>query len=154
VTSLKPVHVPDHVDGAVIRDSAFEVIPEGLVRTRGHVKSYDGGWIEHFWGRSYEEFLIKQQRGANGELGEDGKRKRELFFTWSAPLTAANYVPVPEAVVARQRAQLARFAARPGFAALMARVEAGWRDCAARQRKDPALRREYEELLKLPPLQF
>jgi hypothetical protein len=147
VVSLAPVHVPEIAPGAVVRDTAFEVIAESRIWTQGDVKSEAGGWVEHFWGKSFEEFRVKWLRGEAMGLEKLFRRDLENFFKWTGRVSPENYLPVPQGAVARMKAVLTRFAGRPGYAEVVALVEARYAAYAAAVRADTGLRRAYEDML-------
>lgn len=147
VTSLMPVHYPEYDSDVTIYDSTFTPI----VRTEGWSRqnqSGAGGWIEHFWGKSFEEFLIKQNRGEMLAAADTAfQRSTESFFNWTPGVTAANLSPWPEAMLRATKAKLAQFAARPGFAELQAMVEARYAAYAERARTHVGVREVYNNMI-------
>ena len=57
--SMHRVHVPVLVDGKSMVDSTFS-----QVRPSIHMKpTYGAGQINHYWNKSFEEFMLKRARG-------------------------------------------------------------------------------------------
>ena len=147
VWSLFRLHFPLFIGEFPLHDTLFNRI----VRDEGRPDrncTGAGGWTEHFWTKSFAEFVVKKRRGEVEELGGETSFQRgyETYFEWSQPCTPANHAPWPEVVLERTHAWLARFALRPGYAALREKWEA---DCAAHTeatRANPALRRIFADM--------
>jgi len=146
VYSLHYVHMPFVEPGAVVRDTAFNEIIHYDIWSKTP-KTEAGGWIDHYWGRSFEEFCVKKRRGDALELETLFKREHELFFQWSAWPGPENHRPMPEAMLAAVKRELAKLEARPGYREIMAGVTAFYEDYFARLRADAEVRQIYEVLL-------
>ncbi len=139
-TSLSAVHIPTFEPGALVLDTGFRPIPtEQIWAERFKTRR---GWVDHYWGRSFEEFLQKRQR-SDGLVVE---RDYEAFFSWTQPCDKSNYLPTPPTVIERMKEVYARFAADPEFAALTQRLAARYEVRARRLRADRDLRAMYERL--------
>lgn len=151
VISLAQVHFPEYDRPVTIRDSAFEVIerkPWWHLNLPG-----TGAWVEHFWGKSFEEFLIKQRRGETMGLRDKlFQHGMEHFFQWTQLLTPNNAAHWPDGMLRATKAKLAEFAAKPGFAMIQQMVESRYAAYAAKVRNDPDLRAIYDEMLTRFPL--
>ncbi len=146
VVSLCEVHVPTLEPGAVLVDSAFQPLPPGAVWTDSH-KSFAGGMIDHYWARSFEEFVAKKRRGDALALSTGHfRRDYETFFSWTAASTPANFVPVPPAVIAGMWRILQMFSADPNFATLTARLQARYQASIDTLRADAGLRALFDQL--------
>jgi hypothetical protein len=56
------VHIPTFEPGALVLDTGFRPIPtEQIWAERFKTRR---GWVDHYWGRSFVEFLQKKQRSA------------------------------------------------------------------------------------------
>jgi len=113
-TSLCEIHIPTVTDGARLVDTALAPIDADRIWTDSH-KSFEGGWIDHYWGRSFEEFIIKKTR--SDSLSVD--RAYETFFSWTAVYEEANRSPVPLPVIAAIKDRLARYHSDPAFRTLV-----------------------------------
>ncbi len=147
VTSLSQVHFPRFDQPRILRDSRFAIIEQ----TDGWYPQYRtgaGGWIEHFWGKSFEEFLVKKRRGdAMAVAGKPFHRGYEDFFAWTVKETAENHSPWPPAMLNATQARLASFATRPGFAQLQQLIATRYAAFAETTRTDPTLRQLYDDML-------
>lgn len=144
VTSLANVHFPEFDVPCALRDSEFALIQPD---DRWNITTGAGGWVEHFWGKSFEEYLVKMRRGE--AMAVDGKpfhRRYDEFFTWTGPLQPKFLHPWPAAMLAATKAQLARFAAMPGFARMQEQTQARYAAYANSVRGDEALRSLFAEM--------
>jgi hypothetical protein len=145
VIGMREVHFPTLEANGVYRDTNFDVIPRENIWAK-QSKSWAGGWIDHYWGKSFEEFLIKIDRGDH--LSQYDLRKIDQYFNWTKPQTEENLSPVPEPVVTGIKQRLARFARVAGYAELQAQIDALYAEYARRVREDAALRAVYDEHLQ------
>lgn len=113
MTSMADVHFPRFQPGAFVVDSALNIL-EGEVFWADFAKPQDGGRIEHFWGRSFAEYLIKQKRSAVFQVEP---RAYDLFFGWTAPYQDQYYDPIPRRVIERTEANIAALLRHPTIAA-------------------------------------
>ena len=145
-TSLCEIHIPTLDAGARLLDSSFApILPEDVWSDAR--KSAAGGWIDHYWGRSFEEFVIKKTRGDALAIPEGQfQRAYELFFSWTAACTEENRSPVPAPLLASVRTKLAHFGRDPEFRALTEKASAFYESHAAALKADPALIALYERL--------
>jgi hypothetical protein len=140
VWSLQDVHSP-RLEAGLQRDSAMEVISGSTIWDGHTVLSDTGGVIDHYWGKSFEEFVIKKRRS----LGVDCVRAYGMYRGISS-IAATPYVPVPEAMVAAIKHELARFEARPSYQQVLAEAEARYALVAAEIQGDAELRGIYESI--------
>ena len=121
--SMCQVHTPLLDAGVPVLDSALaEVAPEQIWAEQP--KSSAGGWIEHFWAKSFVEFSVKKLRGdalaiPTGEF----RREFALFVDWNSAMTDETLHPVPPEMLSRSRAALERLRAIPAIAAAADVVE-------------------------------
>ncbi len=134
VFSMRAVHFPEVVGGGYFVDSALDVVPASLLPHKAGVwkhsgSGYRGGQINHYWCKSFEEFLVKKRRGDQlaGPAADQYKRDVELFFAWNGEATPEDSVPTPPRLLERVHAQLRQLRAIPGMEALEARVNDGFR---------------------------
>ena len=137
--AMCPVHAPTLDDDKMMVDSGLvEISPDQLWGPA--IKSSAGGWVEHFWARSFVEFVVKQRRAAALKIPTiDFNRDTALFQTWNAPMTLENLHPVPSVVIARTRAMMERMMAHPDIALAVAAVEAQFTLRATAIAADPVL---------------
>jgi hypothetical protein len=146
VTSLRDIHAPRLEAGGIFRDTAFAPIAGGKLWAPNSPKTDEGGWIDHYWAKSFEEFLVKKRRG-DSLASADGAFQRDLslFFTWTAPLTPETLMPVSAAMIEAVKTGLAAFEARPSYQALNAKLTAAYDGYAATIRGNPDIRQLYSD---------
>ena len=153
VRSLHQLHYP-YFDGVFqLHDTMFDRVVGDADRADRRCTGA-GGWTEHFWGKSFAEYVVKKQRGDAPAALDSAKsfaREYKTYFEWSQACTPDNYAPWPEAVLAGTKAWLARFAGRPGYAALQAKWEADFAAHVAATRGDSEMRRMFAEMQALIP---
>nr|WP_295740697.1 glycosyltransferase family 2 protein [uncultured Acidocella sp.] len=145
IASLHQIHFPEFEPARPLYDTAFAPIEKGH---NWHLqgKTYAGGCVEHFWARSFAEFMVKKRRGEALELiGTPHARALETYFTWSQAPSPETWHPWPEQVLAKTKAHLARFQADPYFAALERDIRKDFEDYTAQLRQDSALCAAFEE---------
>jgi hypothetical protein len=145
VIEMRAVHFPALEANGVYRDTNFDVIPRENIWAK-QSKSWAGGWIDHYWGKSFEEFLVKIERGDH--FDPIHYRKIDQYFKSTESQTEENLLPVPEPVVTGIKQRLARFAQVEGYAELQAKIDALYAEYARRIRQDAALRAVYDEHLQ------
>lgn len=146
-TGLTAIHMPNFEHGATIRDSGFASIPPDRIWTH-EPKNLEGGWINHYWGRSFEEFVVKKWR--SDAIGFP--RALETFFAWTAEATPANVAPTPAPMLKAFQRERARFEADPSYGDIAALVEARYATHAQALRNDPTLLSLYNRLNRtIPP---
>ena len=141
VCSLFMLHFPLFDGDFPIYDTLFNRIASDEPRPDRNCTGA-GGWTEHFWTKSFTEFVVKKRRGEVPGLRDETafRRSYENYFEWSQPCTPGNLTPWPKVVLERTREWLVRFAMRPGYAALRDRWEADFAAHTAATRADPTLR--------------
>ncbi len=116
VTAMRQVHVPEPLDALTV-NSAFEPVraQDGLVPP----PAQPGIQLNHYYGRSFEEFCLKQARGRGNVLGGLVGKGMETFFQWDVPATLANHTPPPPTLLARLRREVEHLMALPSIAVAM-----------------------------------
>ena len=114
VTAMRQVHVPEPLDALMV-NSALEPVcaQDGLVPP----PAQPGAQLNHYYGRSFEEFCLKQARGRGNVLGGLVGKGMETFFEWDVPAVPANHTPPPALLLARVRREAEHLLALPGVAA-------------------------------------
>ncbi|MGA7801454.1 MAG: hypothetical protein WCC36_11650 [Gammaproteobacteria bacterium] len=146
VTSMFQVHFPIFDRDGGLYDTKFAPIIQSVDWHRKQ-KTGEGGWTEHFWTKSFTEFLVKKRRGeALGLTDSFFLRAYETFFQWTRPWTPESHAPWPEVMLARTKERMARFAVKPGFAALQSKIAADFAIHCAAVQADPAMHALFEEM--------
>ena len=117
------VHTPALDDGIPVLDTALAALPAEQIWAE-QPKSNAGGWIEHFWAKSFVEFSVKKLRGdalaiPTGEF----RRDFNLFADWNSKMTLDNLHPIAPEMIGRTRAHMERLRAIPAVAAAADAVE-------------------------------
>ena len=95
------VHVPTLGEDGFFVDGDMRTI-SGQAVWEGIQQPYSGPVIDHFWSKSFVEFLIKKRRGEHLALTEQQfLRDYFQFFAWTSPWTDANYNPISNAWIER-----------------------------------------------------
>jgi hypothetical protein len=142
--TMRPQHHPELKPDRLIVDSQFEPFDMNKVWER-RPPCYEGGWIAHYWPKSFEEFSLKKARGDNLAM-ENNEYQRDfgLFFQWNGIPTRDNHFPLDPAFAARVKQKAAELRELDGVAA--AELEVGRRFRALLSRYDDVggLERIYE----------
>ncbi len=96
VVSMRHGHFPDVRPGGVLVDSAFGTVPLDVRELWSERRpQYEGGWINHYWPKSFEEFAIKKARGQTLDLEENTyDRPFKMFFAWNGYAAEDNHFPI------------------------------------------------------------
>jgi hypothetical protein len=106
---------------------------------------YDGGQLNHYWVKSFEEYYLKKRRGDNLKLQSSAyHRDFETFFSWNGQETADTYNPTPSRLVAMIETEVARLLAMPSIATSFREILNNF-ECTVRS-PDLDLRRIYESI--------
>jgi len=116
VTSMVRLHGPLVVPGEHLALSDLSLLdPDEIFSLPRPV--YEGGQLNHYWVKSFEEFSIKKARGDALSLERnDYARGFVDFFSRNERETPENFLPPPPLLVARVRAEMDRLRALPGIA--------------------------------------
>jgi len=97
VISMSQVHFPKLFNGLRLVNSNFEEI----LPSCGFDPVYGSGQINHYWNKSFEEFVIKRDRG---RTRPDAKQLDfSAFFNWGANSKIGDYDPLPNRILERTR---------------------------------------------------
>jgi SAM-dependent methyltransferase len=134
VLCMRILHFPELVEDGYFVDPALNVIPGSKGRDKKAVwlhrpDGYVGGQLNHYWCKSFEEYLIKKRRGDLVMLDQQSSYHRDLdtFFLWNGYEQPENAVPPPSQLLARVRAELKALRDLSGIRHLEAKVNDGFR---------------------------
>lgn len=124
------VHIPTLDEDALFVDGEMRKILRSAI-WNGVEKPYHGPVIEHFWSKSFVEFLIKKNRGDTLALKE-GQFARELsqFFTWTGARSDTNYAPISDAWIQKVERKKEEFLHLPGVSEAYEKIVARYRQYA------------------------
>lgn len=146
LVAMHKIHAPELDAGVAVIGTDLVEIPAPQVWD-GVPRPDAGGSIQHFWGKSFVEFVIKTQRGDSRRIPTGMHNPAFVQFRdWNPPMTVANLHPVPSMIVARTRSAMERLLADPAIAAATELVEANYTARAAAIAGDPALREVFASL--------
>jgi hypothetical protein len=94
ITSMARVHVPNICSGEFAVDSALERVTfddSAYIPPRPLSSTSSTGKINHYWQKSFEEFLVKQSRGSSVS-----RRPTALFFRWDISTERSISASFPE----------------------------------------------------------
>jgi len=135
IVSMRHEHFPDVKPGGFLVNSAFDLVPYD-VRTVWAERSpnYQGGRMNHYWPKSFEEFAIKKGRGQTLDLEENlYDRPFELFFQWNGYKSPTNSYPIDPTFLGRIKRHVRDLRLLAGIADLADEID----------RQFPALLRRY-----------
>lgn len=126
--SMRHQHFPEVKEGRSLVNSAFAPIPTDLESFAQILdekrQEYAGGWVNHYWVRSFEEFAVKKARGKSLQL-EDNTYDRDfrLFFLWNGEETPENHYPIDTAWLGRVKAKIEQLKKLEGVGALAEKID-------------------------------
>ncbi|MBC7634515.1 MAG: glycosyltransferase family 2 protein, partial [Acetobacteraceae bacterium] len=146
LVAMHMIDAPELDAGVAVIGTDLVEIPAAQIWDRVP-KPDAGGSIQHFWGKSFVEFVIKKQCDDRLQpaTGMDNHAFAQ-FRDRNHPMTMANLHPVPSMVIARTRAAMERLLADPAIAAAAKVVEANFTARAAAITGDPTLREVFASL--------
>jgi len=119
VLSMQHLHCPVMFKDCSTVDSKFQ--PVGPIATQV-TPNYGSGQINHYWNKSFQEFVIKKARG-RGAVGSNGvQRDYSTFFDWGANGRRGNYDPPPDLVIRRTQGAYEQLLEIPGVREDLAKV--------------------------------
>jgi hypothetical protein len=150
VQSMRLQHIPELMPGRAVVDSALLALDVDTYWQR-RTPQYSGGRINHYWPRSFEEFVIKKARGA--ALGGEHNlydRPYSLFFTWNGFGTPENRYPTDANLLRLTQQRIESLRRLDGVAAAADRIERGFPVMLAKIGDEPRLRRLYAQNRREP----
>ena len=145
--SMRQVHYPEPSPGGFLVDSDMTPLGKGDIWAKPP-SSGQGGYLNHYWSKSFEEFSIKKARGDTLAANAHGEWARtfDQFFSWNGAETADNLAPSPEALLRRVAAEHDRIMALPEVAWHVAQARARLPEMLARFEPAGGLRHIYDTL--------
>lgn len=140
--SMRMVHAPETFGDGLLVDSEFN--PIEVVDCRAPVNC-SGGQVNHYWGRSFEEFAVKKARGDSLET-DHYRRDFDHFFVLYGRQHDDNRRPADPVLVAAVKRKIAELADLPGVRAAAAAVESEYAGLIARYSVHYGLADLYEQL--------
>ena len=127
VSEMCGVHLPDVPEGWLFVDGMLRRM-DPLRVGEGVARPYDGPVIEHFWSKSFIEYLTKMRRSEVLTLKQPSIRRGvKNFFLWTAPLAAHLLKPIDREWIALVAAETEVVLRRPEVAAAYGAAVAQYR---------------------------
>ena len=117
IQSAAAWHIPRPVPGGFGVNSSFEQVG---VETADIACNLSGGKINHYWNKSFEEFMIKRQRA--DDVGWHN-REIESFFAWDVIPSRQSFDPFPWELTKRLRSEHEFLLSIPGTFDIVHRVD-------------------------------
>lgn len=148
VCQICSVHVPDVPTGRLVVDGMLRRMERSRMG-EGVARPYEGPVIEHFWSKSFIEYLTKMRRSEVLTLQHPWLRREvENFFLWAAPLAQDLFHPIDRAWIRLVEAETAVVLGRPEVAAAYGEAVAQYRAAVDRALQDAELMATYREKLR------
>ncbi len=110
-------------------------------------KSYIGPTLEHFWSKSFLDFVIKKGRGDSLELSTGQfKREYDQFFEWNPRACSENFRPIPPQTLEALAAEIVNISANVTIANALIEVHRKHRERIEKLHGIAELRETYETL--------
>lgn len=139
--SMHVVHVPTLPPGRFGVTSGFRrcerLAPEMPT-------DYDGGALDHYWNKSFEEFVFKHMRGDGSRDSSSAQKTFQTFFDWGQKPRPDR--PVDLALATRIRHEMQHLLHLPGVAEARHHVERQFAEALANYDRQFDLRRIYDDL--------
>lgn len=144
VTSMRRDHFPEVKKNCRIVDSTFR--PVDLKTIFHRTPRYEGGRVNHYWARSFEEFAVKKARGATLKLETNlYDRPYSTFFAWNGMESSGNHFPPDRTLLWREKWQIAELKKLEGVSAISERLDRNFPDLVRRAAGEANLREIYEQ---------
>lgn len=140
--SMRMVHTPDTFGEGFLVDSSFNPIEVDNCRA---AVNCSGGRMNHYWGRSFEEFAVKKARGDSLKT-DHYRRDFEHFFVLYGRQQDDSKWPVDPEFVAAAKRKIAELTDLPGVRATAAAAEREYAGLIARYSGHYGLADLYEQL--------
>ena len=152
IQSMRRQHIPELAPGRIAVDSALESMNLEVYWERRQAQ-YAGGRINHYWPKSFQEFIVKKARGAalaaledqHGNKNNLYDRPYDKFFVWNGHGTPENAHPADPGLLAAVKAHIQALRALPDVAEAADRIERGFGPLLARVGDDSHLRQLYAQ---------
>jgi hypothetical protein len=120
IISMRHLHFPIMVNPERIVGSDLRRVSNQQHHTGRFGPIYDIGQINHYWNKSFEEFLIKKSRG-RGQT--DQRLDFQSFFDWGTNETRGGFDPPPDNVMIKTRQLLEKMRESEDIRAALSEIE-------------------------------
>jgi hypothetical protein len=123
IVSMRRVHVPILFPGCQAVTSDFKFFSCEEV---GTTPTYEIAQLNHYWNKSFEEFVIKRDRGRISQSRDGHPLDFSSFFTWGSNGKKGNYDPPSEKMVRRTSDIYNQLLLLSGVAETMSHIREGF----------------------------
>lgn len=111
ISHMDDVHIPDH--DLLFINSSFK--QAWTINYAVDPIDYGGARLNHYFQRSFQEFMLKKQRGSGLALEDYNPREVNIFFEWE-PVLGKNgdILGTPEKSISRVKSEMRKIRAIPG----------------------------------------
>ncbi|MGH9958079.1 MAG: glycosyltransferase family 2 protein, partial [Pyrinomonadaceae bacterium] len=128
VISMKPLHCPILAQGSFAVNSDFKRVKAVAVELE---PTYCTGQVNHYWNKSFEEFVIKKLRG-RGAVGRNGEQHDfSTFFDWGNNSVRGSYEPLPDSILQLTQVEMDKLSAIPGVLDELKNIHSTFKDSIA-----------------------
>lgn len=138
----------------VLRSGCFavdsELQPFDLAQTfEPHKPRYGGGYLAHYWAKSFEEFSLKKTRGDSLNIDEY-KRDFSMFFLWNGVKTPRTLQPIDRVFFSRVKDRITLLRGLDGVTEAEQEINRRFRQLLSRYDDVGGLRRLFVEFKRKP----
>jgi Glycosyl transferase family 2 len=140
------VHIPTLDENGLLVDGEMRRVVDAW---QGVQRPYAGPVVEHFWSKSFTEFLIKKRRGDHLALeGKQFMREFSQFFAWTGIPTESNFLPISDTWIEKVKAGAEEVLSNSAIAEAYRVVVERYRQHVAEASEDDLGSKLYGELLQ------
>jgi len=140
IVSMHRVHTPVLRTGAWLANSAMERVDPSIKMT----PVYGHGQINHYWNKSFVEFVLKRSRGRISKGLSGAPLDFSSFFDWGANGRRGNLDPPDKRIVDRLKLEYRNLLSIPGIEKDLELVQSSCREMLAMLDRDLNMKSIYE----------
>ena len=142
VTGIRTAHLPRLIHGGHLIDGGYSLF-ENPMNEVG--PTYTNGQINHYWNKSFEEFLVKRNRGRAGMVQE--MRDYAKFFEWGN-MRKGDFDPVPGWLMERVQEELGKLLKLPYIERAAHNTERAFENILHKATAEIDIRKLYDDTLR------
>jgi hypothetical protein len=153
VKTMRPLHYPICKKRSFFVNSALQRVETSAISKSP--ANVDGGWVNHYWNKSFEEFCVKRARGDSLDMDSkrnDYKRTDQQYFAWNVPAIAENFDPTSESILARVTSEYEQLLLLAGVRDLNEHIAATFPQFLSSLIDDSELKRRFAEVAARHPI--
>jgi hypothetical protein len=147
---MEGLHCPTCKGPTFFVNSAFERVGVAEIWNDPAI-TCEGGWVNHYWHRSFEEYCVKKVRSDV----QENIRNETQYFAWNVPNTAEYFNPTPDEIILAVRGEYEELLLLPGVRKENERINSQFPDFLRTLADVAELRRRFNGLTaSYPHLRF